>query len=405
MPIEVILPKLSTTMDEGTIVQWLKKEGEHVESGETLFELETDKAVMDVESPATGVLSRILYPAGSTVAIAEVVAFIVTPGEEEGAAAAVATAAETEEQLGEGVALSPSRQPQKTAKASPRARRLAQDQGIELAAIEGSGPGGRIVERDIRAAMAQTSQGPASETQRVSASPAARRLAKELGLDLSTVKGTGPGGRIVLEDVRDASTAPRPDVSQAGVTPTSAAPPSGDVVPLRGVRRIIAERMASSAHTAACVTLTTEADATILVEWRARIKKQQTMDPVPSYTDMVILMVAHALWEHRYMNAQLKDDAIHILETVNIGVAVDTERGLLVPVLRNADNKSLGGIAFETQQLTEKTRQGQAAPEDLTGGTLMPLHPSSTCQNARSWAWGASLPSQHCTKVRSPSGT
>jgi pyruvate dehydrogenase E2 component (dihydrolipoamide acetyltransferase) len=293
MPIEVILPKLSTTMDEGTIVRWLKKEGERVQAGEFLYELETDKAVVEIESPAGGLLSRILLPAGSTAPLGEVVALIVTPEEE-----AVAT-----------------RQPEKRVKASPFARRLAQEQGIDLAALQGSGPGGRIVEKDVRAAIEK------EEAQPV--------------------------------------TAEQPQ-----------APAGEKVVPLSSVRRVIAERMADSARTAARVTLITEGDATRLVEWRTSIVEQRIMIPVPSYIDMVVLLTARALREHPFMNARLEGEAIRLLGPINIGLAVDTERGLLVPVLRDADKKGIADIARESRQLVEKTRAGKATLDDLSGGTF-----------------------------------
>jgi pyruvate dehydrogenase E2 component (dihydrolipoamide acetyltransferase) len=338
MPVEVILPKLSTTMDEGTIVRWLKKEGDRVQAGESLYELETDKVVMEIEAPASGVLSRVLLPAGSTAPLGEVVALIVTPEEAE--------------------AVGPEAG-RRRVKASPFARRLARERGVDLAALPGSGPGGRIVGGDVRAAVEQASRPAAAGARRVIASPVARRLAEESGLDLSAVRGSGPGGRIIVEDVQKVAAVQRPS-----------APAEEKVVPLSAVRRVVAGRMADSARTAARVTLITESDATRLVEWRTRIKEQQAMDPVPSYTDMVVMLAARALREHPYMNARLEGQAIRLLGPINIGLAVDAERGLLVPVLRDADQKRIAAVARESQQLIEKARAGKATPDDLSGGTF-----------------------------------
>jgi pyruvate dehydrogenase E2 component (dihydrolipoamide acetyltransferase) len=354
MPFEVIIPKLSTTMDEGTIVRWLKNEADQVQAGETLFELETDKAVMEVEAPISGVLGQILLPAGTTAALGEVAALIITPQEADGGQATDAVTPSHEDQ------------PEERVKASPLARRLAQERGIDLVTLQGSGPGGRIVESDVRAALEQLAQPAAAKPGRLIASPAARKLAKESGLDLSEVTGTGPGGRIVLEDVRKAAATPPPSIPQ----PAAGASPEGRVLPLSGVRRVIAERMAASAQTVAQVTLTTESDATRLVEWRARIVDQQLMDPVPSYTDMALLLTARALREHPYMNARLEGEAIHLLESINIGLAVDTRRGLLVPVLCHVDQKGIASIARQARHLVEKARAGKATPDDLSGGTF-----------------------------------
>ena len=353
MPVEVIIPKLSTTMDEGTIVRWLKEAGDQVQAGEFLFELETDKAVMGVESPTSGVLSQILLPAGSTASLGEVAALIVTPEPEEVASS----------QPLPGEALEAGRPPDQRVKASPLARRLAEEHSIDLAALRGSGPGGRIVESDVRAAIEGVTQPPATvKSERVVASPAARKLAQELGVNLSDIQGTGPGGRLIMEDVHKAA------ADQAPIAPP--VPVHEELVPFSAVRRVIAERMADSARTVARVTLTTEADATRLVEWRTTIGEQGRMHPVPSYTDLAVLLTARALREHRFMNARIEGEAIRLLGSINIGVAVDTERGLLVPVLHDADQIGVAAIASQAQRLIEKARAGNITPEELSDGTF-----------------------------------
>jgi len=308
MTIDVILPKLTTTMDEGTIVSWLKQEGDAVQAGQPLFELETDKVTMEVEAPASGTLSRILSPAGSTLPIGQVVAVI---------------AAEVSQ------ATSPTAPPEeRRVKISPLARRLAQEHGVDVSPLEGSGPGGRIIEDDVRAAIERlaAAQAVVSPVPPASAPPPVARAAQ-----------TGSGGRLV---------------------------------PISSVRRVTAERLAASAHTAPRVTLTADADASRLVDWRARLKSQPRREPTPTYTDLIVFLLARLLPEHPYLNARLEADAIRLLDQVNIGMAVDTERGLLVPVLREADKKDLPSLTQESARLIEKARAGRATPEDLSGGTF-----------------------------------
>jgi pyruvate dehydrogenase E2 component (dihydrolipoamide acetyltransferase) len=289
-------------MDEGTIVGWLKQEGEVVQAGQPLFELETDKVTMEVEAPANGTLSRILSPAGSTLPIGQVVALI---------------AAEA------GPADSPAAEPEgRRVRVSPLARRLAQEHGVDLLALTGSGPEGRIIEADVRAAIEQ---------------PAA---AQE-------------------------STSPVPAVP----TPPPVVPVSRRV-PMSPVRRVTAERLAASARTVARVTLTAEADASRLVDWRSRLKDQPRREPPPTYTDLIVFLLARLLPEHPYLNARFESDAICLLDQINIGLAVDTERGLLVPVLREANMKDLPALVQESARLIERACAGRATPEDLSGGTF-----------------------------------
>jgi pyruvate dehydrogenase E2 component (dihydrolipoamide acetyltransferase) len=223
---------------------------------------------------------------------------------------------------------------------SPRARRVAGELGVDLSGLQGSGRSGRIVERDVRQAAREA---PAR------LSPLARRVASQLGVDVEQLAAAAPGRRLRREDVE-------------------AAGPPPATVPLSGVRRLVAERMAASAHTAAAVTLTSEADATELVRLRAQLKAD--IQPVPGYTDLLAKLVARALTEHPDLNARLEGDAILQSRAVNIGIAVDTERGLLVPVLRDAQEKSLRQVAAESAVLVEQARAGRISPDDLRGGTF-----------------------------------
>ena len=359
----VIMPKLGLTMTVGRVVQWLVEEGSEVTKGQILVEIESDKAIMQVESPADGVLGRIVVPKSEEVPVGEVIGWVVAPGEAVPEAQPLAAAPDVA-----AVSAQAAAEPQVTAKAearqgrvlaTPRARKLAQELGVELSQVTGTGPKGRITGDDVTAYV------PAERT-RVKASPLARRLAEEAGLDLTTVRGTGPGGRIRREDV-EAALAAQPPPAAAVV---EAAP--AEVMALSGIRRTIAERMSASHTTTARVTLFTEADATSLVGWRERLKAKalnQGAEP-PAYNDLLIRIVATALREFPYMNTSLTVDGIQPHSQVNIGLAIDTERGLIVPVIGDADRKGVLEIAQEVRSLVARTRDGTIMPDELHGGTF-----------------------------------
>ncbi|MCX7681220.1 MAG: 2-oxo acid dehydrogenase subunit E2 [Anaerolineae bacterium] len=379
MATEVILPKLGETMEEGVIVEWLKKEGDPVQRGEVLFTIESDKATLEVEAPTKGYLRKILVPAGQPVPVLTVVGLITRTADEPlelepvkmEAQPQAPEAAEVEARP-QAAAEQPPGAPSRIF-ASPRARRLARERGVDLAALTGTGPDGRIVERDVQAYLEQVPD----------ATPVARRLAEQAGIDLRTIVGTGPGGRITREDVERAIASPPPP-------PPPVAPPSVPVasppvkeaaavaeVPLAGVRAVIARNMHASHQTTAPVTLTTEADATALVNLRERLKTllADGLGFNIGYNDLLILLAARALREYPYINARLERNAdgsevIRHLEEIHIGLAVDTERGLLVPVVRNADRKGLVEIARELRELIARARQGKALPDELTGSTF-----------------------------------
>jgi pyruvate dehydrogenase E2 component (dihydrolipoamide acetyltransferase) len=358
MPVEVILPVLGETMDEGTIVAWLAEVGQSVVKGEPLYQVETDKAVLDVEAPESGVLRDVFYAAGAKVPVLAVVGLIAAPGEEIAdyvpskppqASAALPQGPVVTSQASEAPA-------PKRVFSSPRARKAAATHGVELVRVQGSGPGGRIVEADVLSFVAA----------RPSATPVARKAAGRAGLDLVGIAGTGRGGRVSLSDV------------QAALSP-AAAPLEEPAVaaerrrePLTGVRKIIAERMSASAHTTAPVTLTTEADASELVQFRSALTEQfeSALGFAPSYSGILVLIVARGLREYSYMNARLVDDVIEQVSQVNIGVAVDTPNGLLVPVIRDADTMRVADIARTMRELATRARAGRSMPDDLRGGTF-----------------------------------
>ncbi len=363
---EVILPKLGQTMEEGAIIEWLKAEGDPVQRGDILFTVESDKAVLEVEATARGFLRKILVPAGHTVPVLTVVALITRQAEEDissfnqTAGMAVAEPAVGAPPIGTapaepGVRELIEREAPGRIFASPRARKAAHERGVDLALLSGSGPSGRIVERDV---LDYASVQPR-------ATPVARRTAEALGVDLSAVTGTGITGRITKSDVTAA-------IPEAAPRPVEAL--SLETIPMTGLRRIIAERMSASHTATARVTLVTEADATSFVNAREQLKASisEEWGFAPGYNDLLGIIVARALSEFPYMNARLSQDGefIEQLPKINLGIAVDTERGLLVPVIRDAEKVGLHALGAELRALVERARLGKSLPDDLSGGTF-----------------------------------
>ncbi len=376
MAAEIIVPKMGQTVETVRLVKWLVKEGDSVQRGDPVLEIETDKAVFEVEAPASGVLRVIEHQEGEEVPVITRVGIIAAPEEDisellkaPAAAATTSTApAPTSAAAAgpDGPRAEAAATPGRRVFASPRARKRAREAGLtDLSMIQGTGPGGRIVEADVLAYLSRVQAQPAPQPATLPPiSPLAQRVAADLGVDLSRVVGTGPGGRITKADVERAAREQR-----AAPTPAAPAGLEGvrEVVPLSGVRARIAERMHQSVQTAAHVTLFTEVDATAFVALREQLKQ----DEIPvSYNDLMVFIVARALRDHPALNATLVGQEIHYLEPIHIGVAVDTERGLLVPVIRDADKKGLAQIAREFAEKVAAVREGRVQPDDLTGGTF-----------------------------------
>ena len=383
MPFEVVLPRLGWNMETGRLGEWLKRDGERVEAGELLFTVEGDKATQEIEALDSGIL-RIppdAPPPGKEVPVGTLLGYLLAPGEEPEARSSKLEADSA------GVPISSNQQPATSFQfpassnqppaISPRACRVARELGVDWTGLTGSGRTGRIVERDVRQAAATVTAVPPT-VERVS--PLARRLASELGVDVDALAARLPGKRIERADVEaEAKTEAEVKVetgSSSTLTLTSTSTSPGAVLPITTVRRTIADRMAASAHTVAPVTLTTEADATELVRLRRQLKDDTvwaglaSAQPVPSYNDLLAKLTAQALLEHPMVNARFEGDSILQAATANIGVAVDTDRGLLVLVLRDVQTKSLRQIARESAALIEKARTGRVTVDELQGGTF-----------------------------------
>ena len=375
MPFEVVLPRLGWNMETGRLGEWLKRDGERVEAGELLFTVEGDKATQEIEALDSGIL-RIppdSPPPGKEVPVGTLLGYLLAPGEEPEARSSKLEADSAGVPVsGNQLPVSSFQQPASSDQPpaiSPRARRIASESAVDWTGLKGSGRTGRIVERDVRQAAA--TQAAPAVLERVS--PLARRLAAELGVDADALAARMPGKRVERADV-EAETkvkveAKAETASTSTLTSTLTSTSPGAVLPITTIRRTIAYRMATSAHTVAPVTLTTEADATELVRLRKQLKDDDAQ-PVPSYSDLLAKLTAHALLEHPMVNARFEGDAIVQSATANIGVAVDTDRGLLVPVLRDVQTKSLRQIARESAALIEKARTGRVTVDELQGGTF-----------------------------------
>ena len=354
MATNVLLPQWGMNMEDGTLTRWLVNEGDEIAEGQPLVEVETAKINSELESPASGVVSHIMAAEGSLVKVGELVAVIGEPGEnpprpEPKAAPSPAGARRRQRQRDArptGAAAS---------QVTPVARRLARDNGIDLDEVNGTGPRGRITEQDVRDAIEARQSRP-----RVQAPPRARMLARQEDIDLSDVAGSGPNGRITVADVERAIAERDAVAARADAV--------GEVVPLTGLRKIIADRMTMSVSTMAQVTLTTEADVTELLNLRESLVSEWRPHRIrPLDLDFIIAAAAGALKAHPRLNAHLADSNVLLLKEINIGLAVAVPDGLVVPVLRGADSLDLLGIARQIRTLADKTRKNALGVDDMTG--------------------------------------
>jgi pyruvate dehydrogenase E2 component (dihydrolipoamide acetyltransferase) len=344
MATNVYMEALSPTMEEGRVVKWHKREGDPVKTGETLAEVETDKAVMDLVARADGVLRQVAAAEGQTVAVGSVVAVIVAPGENVAATAAAAAPA--------------------------------------TSSGSGTREGGNVATAAAPAPVAVAplpTVAPADAT-RVKASPLARRIAKEAGVDLKLVTGSGPGGRVVKKDLERApspGTPAAPAATVAAAFPVSRVPPPERTgaayqdVALTQIRKTIAKRLATSLGPIPHFFLTTEVDMERASEARDALNKQLgDQGGKVSFNDIIIKATAHALTKHPACNAWFQEDHIRYWHEVHIGMAVAVEDGLITPVIRNADLKSLADIGREAKELAERARNRRLQPNEYTGATF-----------------------------------
>lgn len=368
---EVLMPKLGLTMTEGTIEEWKYKEGDSVKKGDILFSVATDKLTNDVEAEADGVLLKILLPEGETAPCKAVIAYIGEAGEviAEGGASAESTAAQAPASSAAAVpakAPAATRDPGTPVLASPAAKKLAKEKGVDLALVAGTGPKGRITLEDVEAYLtAPKADEPAAE---VKISPLAAKIAEELGVDVSKIQ---TDGRVMKADVLAAAgvctAAPAAEAAPAISASDNDEPP----VKVNPLRRSIAANMANSWHTSPRVTYTFAVDVTAMKALRAKLKDSLKEQGIKlTYNHILMKVVAKALMEFPDVNASFADNMLTRHKHVNMGLAVAKGDGLIVPNVKNADSKSLAEIAKETEALIEATRSGKIDMKDMTGGTF-----------------------------------
>jgi pyruvate dehydrogenase E2 component (dihydrolipoamide acetyltransferase) len=416
---EVIMPKMGETMEAGTIEKWRKKEGDKVEKGEILYDLTTDKVTLEVESFFSGYLKKIVRHEGEEVPIMEIIAYIGEKDEPlpENAEASKAQPvknivenkqAETEKKTAledTGKTTSLITQPSeietkaKEISISPIAKNIAQKYNIDITKLKGTGPSGRIVKEDVEKAIAEGLSAKSQEsqitntqrTERLFISPFARKIASDLGIDIKTaaINGTGPNGRIISKDVISFSKSsqalkiqPQPSYFEekqfAGEEAKKEEIPSTIKVlsstTLKGVRKVISERMLQSAQNIPHILLYSVCDVASLINLREKIKPEieQKYNLKITFTDFFVKICAIALNEYRVVNASLQNDNHIIYDDINIGigVAVPSSNTLVVPTIFNADKKGILEIAQKRSELVEKARNGKLSLEEMSNATF-----------------------------------
>ncbi|HWB15075.1 MAG TPA: dihydrolipoamide acetyltransferase family protein [Vicinamibacterales bacterium] len=352
MATKVVMEALSPTMEEGRLVAWKKHEGDAVASGDVLAEVETDKAVMEIVARTGGTLLKQVVPEGSTVPVAALLAWIGNPGESVGDAGAAPVPAQGPAST--GPASGPARGPAPTEKEST---------AVQVQAKESASTGTESTPVQTQAPAATRAPG-----ERVKASPLARRMAADRGVDLAAIAGSGPDGRIVKRDVEEAvAGAPAGVTSGAAAAATETGPAFTDV-PLSPMRKTIAKRLVQSIGPIPTFYLTTEVDMERAHE--AREALLATGDGKFSFNDLIVRAAASALRQHPWVNAWWMDDRVRQWRDIHVGVAVAVEDGLITPVVRHADRKTLREIGAEVRELAGRAREKRLAPEEYTGATF-----------------------------------
>jgi len=358
---EIVMPKLGLTMTEGTVSKWLKKVGDEVKEGEPLFEVETDKLTNTIEASASGVLRHIFVEEGTTVPLFAKLAIVAAADEDISALmgdAAPAAAAAPEAAPAAPAAAAPVRAPGERIVAAPAAKKLAKELGIDLALVPGTGPNGRITLDDVKNYKPAPAAPAAEEEPKKKASPLAAAVAKDLGIDLEKVEAKD---RVLAEDIlrflentREKADAPEEAARE-------------ELVPMNGMRKAIAKNMLNSHMTSPTVTANLSVDMSAMKAYREQLK---TQDIKVSYTDLLVKFVAKALMEYPLLNCSVEDNKIRYKHYVNMGVAVALDNGLVVPNVADADKKSLTEISAEVKELAKLAREGGLPMEKLRGGTF-----------------------------------
>ena len=380
MAVEVIMPKAGSEMEEGEIVQWFKNEGDHVEEGEVLLEIVTDKVNMEVEAEATGTLLKILAQAGDVVPVVQTIAWIGEPGEKIPGASESGEVAPAETIIEKKVDYTPVKEVEKVdysgLRATPAARAYARKKGIDLSKVKGSGPKGRIHKDDVLDYKLNS---------KVKISPLAERIAKIEGINTESIVGTGPNGKIMKADIMavlhgatkveaapKAEVAPKapkapkaPNENQWGVVET---------VPMSPMRKVISKRMSESYFSAPTFVVNVEVDMTELLALRKKVVDAiiEETGKKATVTDFISLAVIKSLMKHPYVNASLSSDEkeMYLHHYVNLSIAVGMDSGLVVPVIKGADKMSLKELVVASKEITTKALNGKLKPDEMADSTF-----------------------------------
>ena len=380
MAVEVIMPKAGSEMEEGEIVQWFKNEGDHVEEGEVLLEIVTDKVNMEVEAEATGTLLKILAQAGDVVPVVQTIAWIGEPDEKIPGASESGEVAPAETIIEKKVDYTPVKEVEKVdysgLRATPAARAYARKKGIDLSKVKGSGPKGRIHKDDVLDYKLNS---------KVKISPLAERIAKIEGINTESIVGTGPNGKIMKADIMavlhgatkveaapKAEVAPKapkapkaPNENQWGVVET---------VPMSPMRKVISKRMSESYFSAPTFVVNVEVDMTELLALRKKVVDAiiEETGKKATVTDFISLAVIKSLMKHPYVNASLSSDEkeMYLHHYVNLSIAVGMDSGLVVPVIKGADKMSLKELVVASKEITTKALNGKLKPDEMADSTF-----------------------------------
>ena len=376
---EVIMPALGMAQETGTLLAWLKQAGDTVVKGEPLMTVATDKTDVEIEANASGILTNVTAKVGDEVPVGQAIALIQSP--EEVAASKNAAPAPIVQPASPPPPVAPTAPPisNSAVAATPVAVRLAAEHKVDLSLVK-AGSSGKIQKEDVLAYLdAQAPKVLPVVSGRVLASPKARRLAQEQNVDLATVNGTGPEGAVLAADVLAAQPRVQADLTSTLSQPTEVAPvlapeptaaqdSAGEVIPMSRPWRIMAQRLQQSWTTVPHFYLEREANATELVRWRERV--QMRAKAKITYTDLLVKLVAATLRKHPRLNASWLNEQIVLNQAINIGLAVAVDEGLLVPVVHNADRLGLSEIATRRNEVVTQAQAGKLKPDDLSQGTF-----------------------------------
>lgn len=367
MATPIIMPKFEMSQETGVVMAWLVAEGDAVEKGDPIMEVETDKVTMEVEAPEDGILRGLLVNVGDVVPVAEVIAYIVAEGEEW---------TDPDKRVGSKTVVAPPLTTESTSspKATPIAQRIAAANDVDLVQVPVPDNGPKIRREHVEAYLHQVtapSNGSqqAAQLDKVRATPAARRLARERGLELRQVSGSGPRSRVQVDDVAAFEVV---SASQSTAMPASEIKEVGDLLPINRMRRTIAQRLTESYQAIPHITFTVTADMTAVLDLRQRLNVRAEKEGMArvSVTAVLAKVCAWALGQHPLVNASWSDDGIQLHQQANIGVAVALDDGLIVPVVHDVAGQGLMDIAAQVRELTARARENRLQPQDVQGGTF-----------------------------------